>query len=150
MGVSVTQGEVGQALASFQRSITCPYSVSDAVARLHEAIEAADLWVLHEIDPQALLQRDSDPIGRERQVLFFHPRLMSRLLTADPAASIEAPLKFVVIEPPDGAVTVRWNDPATAFARYGNAALTILGQELAAVCESIALGLLGPGAATCP
>jgi len=93
------------------------------VARLHLAIEAADFWVLHETDPQALLLRGGCAIGPARQILFFHPRFMVRLLAADPAALLEAPLKFGVIELSAGNVMLRWADPAAAFARYGNRAL---------------------------
>ncbi len=132
---------------TFQRSIICAHPLPDVVARLREAIEAADLWVLHEIDPQALLERGGYAIRPARQILFFHPPLMARLLAADPAALIEAPLKFAVLDLPDGAVSVRWNDPAAAFARYGNAALTTLGQEFASVCEQIAAVSLGSRAA---
>ncbi len=146
MSVSVSYGDLGEAAASFQRSIVCAYPVPDAIARLREAIEAADLWVLQEIDPQALLERGGYAIRPARQILFFHPRLMARLLAADPAALIEAPLKFAVIELPDGTVTVRWNDPDAGFARYGNRALSALGRELASVCERIAAGSVAQSA----
>lgn len=142
MSASVTYGDISESSASFQRSMKFAYSLPDVVARLREAIEAADLWVLHEIDPQALLQKGGYAIGPARHILFFHPRLMARLLAADPAALIEAPMKFSVLELPDGAVTLRWNDPAAAFARYGNAALADLGQELASLSERIAVATL--------
>ncbi len=144
MSVSVTYGDCGEAAGSFQRSVTCACPLPDVVARLGEAIEAADLWVLHEIDPQALLHKGGYAIGPARQILFFHPRLMARLLAADPAALIEAPMKFAVLELPDGPVTLRWNDPAAAFARYGNAALAELGQELASLSERIAAAASSP------
>ncbi|MGO9400738.1 MAG: DUF302 domain-containing protein [Xanthobacteraceae bacterium] len=137
---TVTYADIGKAAGSFQRSLTCSLSVADAVARLHRAIEAADFWVLHEIDPRALLLRGGYAIGPARQILFFHPRFMVRLLAADPAALLEAPLKFGVIELSAGNVMLRWADPAAAFARYGNRALTELGQELAAACDTIAAG----------
>ena len=63
---------------------------------------------------------------------------MARLMRADPAALLEAPLKFAAMALPDGSVSVRWFDPAIAFARYDNPALAELGRELAALCERIA------------
>jgi uncharacterized protein (DUF302 family) len=68
---------------------------------------------------------------------------MARVLAADPAALLEAPLKFAVLELGDGEVLVRWNDPLAAFARYENAALEKLGQELSAACEEIVVAALG-------
>jgi uncharacterized protein (DUF302 family) len=82
-----------------------------------------------------LLQRGGNAIGAARQLLFFHPRLIVRLLAANPAALLEAPLKVAVIEPPSGVVTVRWSDPAAAGARDGGRALAELGRQLAKTCE---------------
>jgi uncharacterized protein (DUF302 family) len=133
----VAFSKCGLAASSFQRSVSCSLTVEEVVTRLKQGIIAADLWVLHEIDPQMLLSRGGFAIGPARQVLFFHPRLMSRLLAADSAALLEAPLKFAVIGFPDGQAELRWLDPAIAFARYRSPALTELGNELAGLCEGI-------------
>ncbi|GGI32829.1 DUF302 domain-containing protein [Bradyrhizobium guangdongense] len=133
--------EPGGMAASFQHVRVGTLPVEEVVARLKEKIIAADLWVLHEIDPQMLLHRGGYDIGPVRQILFFHPRLMSRLLAADSAALLEAPLKFAVIGFPEGRTELRWLDPARAFARYGSPALTALGEELAGNFEAIVGGL---------
>ena len=104
---------------------------------MRAAIESVGLWVLHEINPQALLRRGGYDIPPTRQLLFFHPRYVAGMLATDPAALLEAPLKIAVMESPDGAVTVRWLDPIVAFGRYGNPELGAIGQELAAICETI-------------
>lgn len=134
---AVRYGAVGSGADAFQCALTCKLPVSDAVALLHEAIGNAGFWVLHEIDPQVLLKRGGYAIGAARQILFFHPRFLVRILAADPAALLEAPLKFALLEMPGGRVVLRWTDPALAFARYGNSALADLGLELSAVCEEI-------------
>lgn len=141
--VKVSYARFGEAADAFQRARTCPLPVPDVVARLHEAIEASDLWVLHQIDPQMLLRNGGYAIGAARQILFFHPRLMARLLEADPAALLEAPLKFAVLELEAGSVMVRWIDPRGAFARYAHPALADLGGELAQICEAIVTAALG-------
>jgi uncharacterized protein (DUF302 family) len=115
--------------------------VEEVVTRLKERIVAADLWVLHEIDPQMLLHRGGYQIGPARQILFFHPRLMSRLLAADTAALLEAPLKFAVIGFSERRTGLRWLDPREAFSRYGSHTLAGLGNELAGICEDIVTGL---------
>jgi uncharacterized protein (DUF302 family) len=136
----VNFADPGAAAAAFQRSRISQRPLPEVVQRLKNAIEAADLWVLHEIDPQTLLQRGGYTIAAARQVLFFHPRLMARVLAADSAALLEAPLKFAAFEQ-TGGVMVRWIEPATAFARYGNPALAELGQELSRTCEHIIASL---------
>ena len=127
----------GEAVAAFQRARSTTLPFETVLTQLRQAIEAAGLWVLHEIDPQKVLQRGGHDIGPARQVLLFHPDLMVRLLQANPAALLEAPLKLAVMQQPDSTVTIRWHDPAAAFGRYGHPALTELGQELAARCEQI-------------
>lgn len=141
--LAVSYGMAGAAAAAFQRSRTCGLAVAVAVARLRAAIEAADFWMLHEIDPQALLRRGGYAIGDARQILFFHPRFMARPLAADPAALLEAPLKLVVLGLPGDTAMVRRADPAAAFGRYGNPALAALGQELAAACDQNVTASLG-------
>jgi len=140
---AVRYGAVGNSADTFQCTLTCKLPISDAVAQLHEAIGGAGLWTLHEIDPQALLKRGGYAIGPARQILFFHPRFLARILAADPAALLEAPLKFALLETAGGRVVTRWTDPALAFARYENTALADLGLELSAVCEEIATAAFG-------
>ena len=134
----VEYANAGDAPSGSIRSRLSALPLGTAVAKLRAVIETEDLWVLHEIDPQAIVKRAGYEIRRARQILFFHPRLIAQLLSADPGALLEAPLKFALIELPDGRTLVRWRDPAAALAGYGPLALAELGAELAAVCEQIA------------
>lgn len=123
-------------IGSFRHERHITSHLPQLVADLRTAIEEAGLWVLHEIDPQALLRKGGFTIPAARQILFFHPGLMVRLLEEDSAAILEVPLKFAVLEQADQ-VRVSWLDPETAFARYGNDKLTGLGQELGRICHGI-------------
>lgn len=107
------------------------------VASVKTAIGDSDFWLLHEIDPQSLLAKGGYAIAPTRQLLFFHPDYMVRILSAVPAALLEAPLKFAVMDL-GNEVVLRWLDPAHAFGRYGDSKLAALGDELAAKCEAIA------------
>jgi uncharacterized protein (DUF302 family) len=113
------------------------WGVEECTVRLRRSIEAADVWLLDEIDPQKLLTRGGYHIPPARQLLFFHPRYMARLLAADPSALVEAPIKFAVQEISATRSLVHWLDPAAAFARYGNPILSALGKDLAALCSTI-------------
>jgi uncharacterized protein (DUF302 family) len=126
----INYGEAGEKIASFQRAIITTEPFEKVVAKLRKGIEAAGLWILHEIDPQAVLRRGRHVIGAGRQILFFHPDLMIRLLAADHAALLEVPLKFAVLELADGSVSVRWLDPVVAFGRYRTTSLDKLAAEL--------------------
>lgn len=127
----------GAAVAEFQHVQVSILPFEDVLTRLRSAIGAAGLWVLHEIDPQKVLARAGRAIGPARQILFFHPDLMVRLLQANQAALLEAPLKLALLKQADASVTIRWTDPTAAFARYGHPDLADLGQDLARRCRQI-------------
>jgi uncharacterized protein (DUF302 family) len=93
------------------------YGFEETLRQLRDAIAAVDLWVIHEIDPQALLKRGGFAIAPLRQLLWFHPRLMARLLLTDPGAVPEVPLKFVVSTEPAG-IRVRALNPIEIFSPY--------------------------------
>ena len=88
------------------------------MVRLKQAIAEEDLWLIYEIDPQTILRRAGHGIPPTRQLLFFHPRFMTRLLAIDPNALIEVPLKLVVMQMPDGTVTVRHPRIDVLLGRY--------------------------------
>ena len=135
--MDVRFGQPGTAADTFQRSAISRRSFDDVLATLRQAIEEAGMKVLQEIDPQKALASFGHVIDGSRLVFFFHPNLVIRLLQTDWTAIIEAPLKLAVTELPNGTTSLRMADPAAAFARYGNAALTTFGQELAVTCEGI-------------
>jgi uncharacterized protein (DUF302 family) len=134
----VTCAMPGKAVAGFQNVLLVDAPFVDTVWRLREAIEAADFWILQEINYQLHLKRGGNEVAPMRLLLFFHPRFARRILEADSAALLETPLKIAILELPAGPVQVRWADPTAAFARYNNAALNDLGRELGAVCDEIA------------
>ena len=110
-------------------------SFDETLVRLKEAIQAEGLLLLHEIDTQMILGRGGYAIPSTRQILFFHPRYMVRLLEADPSAVMEAPLRLLVMEMPDGTVVLRHPDPDAALAPY--AGLASLGSELSLILMRI-------------
>ncbi|HLO68360.1 MAG TPA: DUF302 domain-containing protein [Holophaga sp.] len=74
--------------------------------RLRLAIGAEGLWLIHEIDTQGLVAREGHAIPPLRQLLFFHPRFLIRLLEECPGALTDAPLRVIVRETPGGGVEV--------------------------------------------
>lgn len=133
----VACASIGSAAAGFQVHRTTSLTVDAVELRLKAEIQAAGFWVLHQIDTQKLLARDGYRILPARQILFFHPRFMAPIVRADPAAIIEAPLKFAILELPGVETQIRWNSPAISFSRYLNPTLCELGNELAAHCDQI-------------
>ncbi|MDX2259155.1 MAG: DUF302 domain-containing protein [Hyphomicrobiaceae bacterium] len=124
-----------------QRVYTSPLDLEATVAALEEAVAAEDLWVVAKLDPQMLLAKGGFAIRPARQIFYFHPRFMSRLLQANPAAIVEAPLKVVAMAGPDGSVSLRHPDVAAAFASYPG--MSEIAAELEAITQRIIARVAG-------
>jgi uncharacterized protein (DUF302 family) len=134
---TVAYGKPGPNAASFQSSHLSTRSFDEVLTSLRNEIEGAGLRVLNEIDPQKAVQGFGRSMGGSRLIFFFHPKLVVRVLEMDWTAMVEAPLKLVVTELPEGTVSVRMANPITAFGRYGNPALASFGKELGDTCQRI-------------
>jgi uncharacterized protein (DUF302 family) len=118
------------------------YDFDTTIARLASAIEVAGLWLIADIDAHHLLARGGYAIPKTRQLLFFHPDYMARLLAADARALPEAPLKIVVVAVNDSTVLLRGPRIELALARYHP--LVDLGAELAALVHKISRAVARP------
>lgn len=98
------------------------------------------------VPTRVLLRPVGYAIGAGRQIVFFRPDLMIRLLHADRSVLLEVPNKFAMPELGDDTVSVRWLDPAIVFARSRNSSLDKLATELAAICERVATAATDPQA----
>jgi uncharacterized protein (DUF302 family) len=119
----------------FQSVVVSVLDFEATIARLKQAITDMDLWLINEVNPQILLERGGYAIQPARQLFFFHPRYFVRLLGADPAALVEIPLKLVVLQMPDGSVTVRHNDVEELLNRYRG--VSGLAAELAEISSKL-------------
>ena len=135
--VVLNVGESAAHALDFQYDETTKRPFDAVLASLAREIDHAGMKILHQIDPRQALAGIGYEIRGLRLLFFFHPTLVVRVMRANAAAMVEAPLKLVVAETADGTVTLRMADPAMAFARYGDADLTQLGKELSATCRGI-------------
>jgi len=136
MGGALQQVSYGPGLPPPGEAVAAsPLGFDATLGRLKEAMTANDLWLIHEINPQALLLRVGYDMEPARQLLFFHPRYVTRLLAANPAALIEVPLKVAVVQMPDGRVSVRHVDVEAVLSRYPG--MSVLAAELAGVMRDV-------------
>ena len=117
--------------------ITAPsaHSFDETVSLLKQAIEAQNFMVIHEINPQQMLRMVGMRTGGMRQILFFNPSYMKRIIEANRNGGIVPPLKILAMETPDGRVMVRYHDPVDQFAPYPG--LEDVAAELKDVLENI-------------
>ena len=140
--------EINAGAMAGQWTARSPHDFDQTIARLKEAIAAQDLWLIAEIDPRMLLARAGLAIQPARQLLFFHPRYMERLLRADARALQEVPVKIVVMADASGHVVMRGPEMRAAFDRYADA--RSLGEELSMLCGKIVAALVSPDSPALP
>ena len=130
-------GSIGAGAEAFQYAASSTRAFDDVLSSLATEIDRAGLKLLQEIDVQKALAGAGRSTGGFRLLFFFHPALVIRVISANVSAMVEAPLKLVVMENPNGSVSLRIAEPAAAFGRYNNPALTALGIELSATVRRI-------------
>ena len=135
--VMVPQTGTAQGMQAPDFLVTVPsaHDFDETLSLLRQAIEAENLMVVHEINPQQMMRMVGVRTRGMRQILFFHPRYMKRVLETNRNGGIEPPLKILVMERPAGRVMVRFHDPVHQFAPYDG--LAEVAGELKAVIERV-------------
>ncbi|GBD88216.1 hypothetical protein BMS3Abin03_02151 [bacterium BMS3Abin03] len=87
------------------------YSFDETVDILKGAIEEQNLKVIKEIDVQKMLRMAGKEVKGIKQLLYFNPNYGRRIYETNNKAGIQIPLKFIVMEKPDGKVVVRYFMP---------------------------------------
>lgn len=105
-------GAIGDKAGAFQYAETSQRSFDDVLSSLATEIERAGLKLLQETDVQKALAGAGRSTGGFRLLFFIHPALVIRVISADISAMVEAPLKLVMIENPDGLVSLRFASPS--------------------------------------
>ncbi len=77
--VSITYSQPSAAAAEFQDVRVSEAPFEETLWRLRDAIEAAEFWIVQEIDPQMLLKRGGLVILSIRQLLFFGNYILDSL-----------------------------------------------------------------------
>ena len=123
-------------LPESQTMVASAYGFNDTVELLTVAIEEQNLMVLKEINAQQMLKMVNMQVKGMKQLLFFHPRYMKKIMQANPMGSIEPPLKIAIMERPDGGVVVKYIRPSFLLGKYEG--LSDIGIELDDILETIA------------
>ncbi|MDH3667757.1 MAG: DUF302 domain-containing protein [Paracoccaceae bacterium] len=118
----------------------------DLLASLKSAVKAEGMIVVTQAGPTAAAKKRGIEIPGNRVVGVYRNDYAVRALAASTAAMIEAPIRFYVIENPDGAATLSYKTPSAVFAPYmdeGGAELAAIAEELDAIFAAIAKGATG-------
>lgn len=112
---------------------------ADLLAALKDAVAAEKMGPVTEAGPTEAAAKRGETIPGNRVVGVFRNDFAVDLIRAAPAAMIEAPIRIMVMEEPDGTATLAWKRPSAVLAPYGEAETVIrVGNELDATFERIA------------
>tara|TARA_R110002049_G_scaffold188846_5_gene357295 strand:- start:544 stop:972 length:429 start_codon:yes stop_codon:yes gene_type:complete len=91
---------------------------ANTVSALTGAIEDSNLMVIKVVDAQKMLRMAGKKTKGMKQIFFFHPKFMKRVMEANKMATIQIPLKLIVMEKPDGKTVIRYFMPSTLLNKY--------------------------------
>lgn len=125
--------------------LASPHPFPVLVERLRAAITANGMLVVAEASASVGAARRGVTIPGDAVVMVFRNDFAVRMLAADQAAGIEAPIRFHVVAAADGTAALRWRTPGAVFAPYlPNPALAALAAELDPIFAGIARAAVAP------
>lgn len=95
-----------------------PHSVSETADRLAAEVEGAGATVVARIDHAAAAAGVDAELRPTTVLVFGNPKLGTPVMQADQAAGLDLPMRVVIFEGADGAVTVAYHDPAELAASH--------------------------------
>ena len=100
-------------------AISSSHSVEETVRRLEELLRAKNITLFAIIDHSGEAEKAGLQMRPTKLVIFGNPKAGTPVMTAAPSAAIDLPLKILIAEDANGAVSVSWNLPAYLGARHG-------------------------------
>ena len=108
---------------------------------LKDSVRAENMGLVTEAGPTEVAASRGETIPGNRVVGVFRNDFAVDIIRAAPTAMIEAPIRFMVIEEPEGTATLAWETPTSVFAPYmdaGGDTLEDAAQSLDTIFASIA------------
>jgi uncharacterized protein (DUF302 family) len=100
-------------------TISSSHSVDETVRRLEELLRAKNITLFAIIDHSGEAEKAGLHMPPTKLVIFGNPKVGTPVMIAAPHAAIDLPLKILIAEDANGAVSVSWNAPAYLGARHG-------------------------------
>jgi uncharacterized protein (DUF302 family) len=113
-----------------------PYN--DTVAGIKGAIKKNGLAIIFEANHQNMIAMVGGSTTPGVGIGFAKPQAGQKLLSKEPLANIEMPLRIAVRELENGKVYVIYYQPSYLFAHYNNPKLNDLGEKMDKMLEMIA------------
>ena len=95
------------------------YAVDESIRRLSSAFREKGLQIFALIDHSGEAEKVGLQMRPTKVLIFGSPKAGTPLMVAAPSLAIDLPLKVLVAEGADGAVTVSYNSPEYLQSRHG-------------------------------
>jgi uncharacterized protein (DUF302 family) len=118
-------------------TVTAPAPFAKVTEALEHAIAEEKMALVCHANAQRGAAARGVVIRGNQVLMVFRNDLAVRLLAADPAAGLEAPLRIYAYENPDGTTTVSFVPPTTVFAPYRHPEVQAVARELDPIVKAI-------------
>lgn len=134
---------LAQPTAKEMRVISTSHRFDALVERVERSVEKHGLGVVARASASRGAAARGVKIPGNAVIMVFRNDFAVRLLAADVAAGIEAPLRLYLTENPDGSATLSYRSPSAVFAPYRHPEVGKLARELDSLFERIARDAAG-------
>ncbi len=113
--------------------VPTPFAFSDLSHRLEDAIASSKMGLVNSASASDGAKAQNIVIPGNRVVGVYRNDFARRMLSASIPAGIEAPIRFYLVENPDGTSTLSYRTPGAVFSPY----LDTAGPELKKVADEL-------------
>lgn len=124
-------------------SVASPYDFKTLQARLEESATKNDMLVVAKASASAGAEKRGVRIPGDAVSMIFRNDYAVRMLQAEPAAGLEAPIHIHIFATPDGKASIAYRRPSVVFRPYRNPKLDALAKELDKVFAKIVADAVG-------
>ena len=124
-------------------SIASPYDFKTLETRLEESATKNDMLVVAKASASAGAEKRGVRIPGDAVVMVFRNDYAVRMLQAEPAAGLEAPIPIHVFATPNGKAALAYRRPSTVFRPYRSQKLDAMAKELDKVFAKIVADAVG-------
>jgi uncharacterized protein (DUF302 family) len=124
-------------------ALPSPYGFDETLARVERAVDGNDMFKVATASASRAAASLGIAMPGDAVVLVFRNDFARRILAADPAAGIEAPLPIHISETKTGTV-IAWKRPSDVYRPYPTPEIAKAARELDAIFAKIAADALLP------
>lgn len=141
--LAVPAGARDCAPANETRTLKSRFDFTTLLGRLEKSIADNGMILVAQASASRGAASRGVKIPGNAVVMVFRNDFAIRMLEASIAAGVEAPLRFYVVEDPDGTATLSYRAPSAVFCPYHVPKLDEMARELDPIFERIAAQAIG-------